>query len=149
MKARVKKMQFLGVQVIVKVRQAYNPSHYIRLNPVCRLNARCISIGRNCMLLFVFPLQDEASWRNHIILMHCFQPQYLCQVNIVALRLIMSFWLMMLWLQDIMHNILMWVTIYDPFTSNLGIDDNWNRLDYPWIFIVPSPFILYLESLLC
>ena len=78
MKARVKKMQFLRVQVIFKVRRAYNPSHYIRLNSVCRLNARCTSIGRNCMLLFVFALSDEASWRNHIVLMHCFEPQYLC-----------------------------------------------------------------------
>jgi len=34
-------------------------------------------------------------------------------------------------LQDIIRNILMCVTIYDLFTSNLGIDDNWNRLDYP------------------
>ena len=42
----------------------------------------------------------------------------------------------------------MWVTIYDPFASNLGIDDNWNWLDYPWIFIVPLLFFLYLESLL-
>ena len=78
MKAWVKKMQFLRVQVIVKVRRAYNPSHYISLNPVCRLNARCTSIGRNCMLWFVFALSDEASWRNHIVLMHCFEPQYLC-----------------------------------------------------------------------
>jgi len=61
----------------------------------------------------------------------------------------MSLWLMMWCLQDIMRNILMWVTINDPFASNLGIDDNWNRLDYPWIFIVPLPFFLYVESLLC
>jgi hypothetical protein len=26
----------------------------------------------------------------HIVLMHCFEPHYLCQVNIVALRLIMN-----------------------------------------------------------
>jgi len=51
-------------------------------------------------------------------------------------------------LQDIMCNILMWVTIYDQFLSNLGIDENWNRLDYPWIFIVPLLFILYVDSLL-
>jgi hypothetical protein len=56
--------------------------------------------------------------------------------------------LMMRWLQDSMRNILMWVTIYDPFASNLGIDENWNRLDYPWIIIVPLPFFLYVESLL-
>jgi hypothetical protein len=43
----------------------------------------------------------------------------------------------------------MWVTIYDPFTSNLGIDDNCNQLDYPWLFIVPSLFFHYNESLLC
>ena len=61
----------------------------------------------------------------------------------------MSVWLIMWCLQDIMHNILMWVTIYDPVTSNLGINDNWNRLDYPRIFIVPLPFFLYGESLLC
>ena len=55
---------------------------------------------------------------------------------------------MMRCLQDNMCNILMWVTIYDPFASNLGFDDNWNWLDYPWIFIVPLPFFLYVESLL-
>jgi len=55
---------------------------------------------------------------------------------------------MMQCLQDIMHIISMWVTIYDPFTGNLGIDDNWNQLDYPWIIIVPWPFFLYVESLL-
>ena len=54
-----------------------------------------------------------------------------------------SFW------QDIIRYILMWVTIYDPFTSNLGIVDNWKPLDYPWIFIVPLPFFLYNESHLC
>jgi len=53
-------------------------------------------------------------------------------------------------LQDLMGNILMWVTINDPFASNLGIDDIWNRLDYPWIFIVPLRFFLfYVESCLC
>jgi len=55
----------------------------------------------------------------------------------------------MMWcLQDSMRNILMWVTIYDPFASNLGSDENWNRLDCPWIFIIPLPFFLYVESLL-
>ena len=38
---------------------------------------------------------------------------------------------MMQRLQDSMRNILKWVTIYDPFASNLGIEENWNRLDYP------------------
>ena len=38
--------------------------------------------------------------------------------------------------------------IYDPFVSNLGIDDNWNPLDYPSVLIVPLPFVL-VESLLC
>jgi hypothetical protein len=52
-------------------------------------------------------------------------------------------------LQDIIRNIVMWVTIHDPFASNLGIDDNWNWLDYPWIFIIPLPFFLYVESCLC
>ena len=52
-------------------------------------------------------------------------------------------------LHDSMLNILMWVTIYDPFASSLGIDGNWNRLDYPWVFIVPLLFFLYIESLLC
>jgi len=56
---------------------------------------------------------------------------------------------MMRCVQDNMRNILMWVTIYDPFASNPGIDQNWNRIDYPWIFIVPSLFFLYVESLLC
>ena len=60
-KARVRTMQFLRVQVTVKVRRACNPSHFIRLNSACLFNARCISIGRNCMLLFIFPLSDEAS----------------------------------------------------------------------------------------
>jgi len=92
MKAWVKKKQFLRVQEIVKVRQTYNPSHYIRLNPACQLNASCTSIGRNGMLLFIFPLSDKALWSIHIVLMHCFEPQYFCQVNIVALRLIMRLW---------------------------------------------------------
>ena len=61
----------------------------------------------------------------------------------------MSVWLIMWCLQDIMHNILMWVTIYDPFAGNHGIDDNWNQLDYLWIFIVPLPFFLFVKSLLC
>jgi len=56
---------------------------------------------------------------------------------------------MMLCLQAIMRNILMWVTSYDPFPSNLGIDESWNWLDYPWIIIVPLPFFLYVESLFC
>jgi len=51
--------------------------------------------------------------------------------------------------QDIKHNILMWVTIYDPFASSLGIDNNWNLLNYLWIFIVPLPFYLYVEFRLC
>jgi len=55
---------------------------------------------------------------------------------------------MMRRLQDSMRNILMWVTIYDPFASNLGIEENWNWLDYPWTFPVPLPFFLYVESLL-
>jgi len=40
------------------------------------------------------------------------------------------------------------VTIYDPFASNLGIDDRQNWLDYLWIFIVPVLFLLYIESCL-
>jgi len=52
-------------------------------------------------------------------------------------------------LQDIIRKILMGVTICDPVASNLGIDDNRNRLYYPWIFIVPLPFFLYVESRLC
>jgi hypothetical protein len=51
--------------------------------------------------------------------------------------------------QDIMPNILMLVTICDPFTSNLGVDDNWNQLDYRWVFIVPLPLFLFVEYLLC
>jgi len=54
-----------------------------------------------------------------------------------------------LFLHDIMRNSLMWVTIYDPFTSNHGIDNNWNRVKYPWIFILPLPFFFYVESHLC
>ena len=68
MKAQVKNRQFLRVQVTVKVRRAYNPSHYIRLNPACRFNSRYTSIGQNCMPLLVFPLSDEASWRIHLVL---------------------------------------------------------------------------------
>ena len=52
-------------------------------------------------------------------------------------------------LQDIMPNIVIWVTIDDPFLTNLGIDENWNRFDYPFIFIVPLLFFLYVESLVC
>ena len=43
----------------------------------------------------------------------------------------------------------MWVTIRYPFTSNLGIDENWNWFDYSWVFIVPLPLFLNVESLLC
>jgi hypothetical protein len=43
----------------------------------------------------------------------------------------------------------MWVTIHDPFARNLGIDDNGNQLAYPFVFIVPSMFFLYVDSLLC
>jgi hypothetical protein len=78
MKTRVKKRLFLTVEVIVNVRRAYNLSHYIRLDPVCQLNAPCTSIGLNCMLLIVFPLSDEASLHNHIIIMQCLEPQNLC-----------------------------------------------------------------------
>jgi len=56
---------------------------------------------------------------------------------------------MMQYLQDIMRNILMWVTIYDPFTSNLRNGENWNRLDYRRVFLVPLLFFFYVESLLC
>jgi hypothetical protein len=52
-------------------------------------------------------------------------------------------------LQDNMRNILLWVTINDPFASNLRIDDNWNPFDYPWIYMVPILFFLYIESRLC
>jgi len=56
----------------------------------------------------------------------------------------------MMWcIQDIIRNILMWVTIYDPFASNVGIVEDWNCFDYPWIFIVPLPVFLYVESLFC
>jgi len=61
MKAGVRTTQFLRVQVTVKVRRACIPSHCIGLNPACLLNACCTSIGRNCKLLFLFPLSDEAS----------------------------------------------------------------------------------------
>jgi len=55
----------------------------------------------------------------------------------------------MMWcLQDVLRNNWMWVTISDSFASNLSIDNNWDRLDYPWIFIVPIPLSLYVESLL-
>jgi hypothetical protein len=37
---------------------------------------------------------------------------------------------MMCYLQDIMCNILMWVTAYDPIASNHGIDKQRNQLDY-------------------
>jgi len=56
----------------------------------------------------------------------------------------------MMWcLQDVMRSILMWVTIYNPFASNLGIVDNWNQFDYPWIIMVPLLIVRYVESLLC
>jgi len=56
---------------------------------------------------------------------------------------------MMQCLHDSMRNILMLVTIYDPFASNLGIEGNWNWLDYPWVFILPLLLFLYAESLHC
>jgi hypothetical protein len=90
MTAQVKTMQFLRGQVTVNVRRASNPSHCIGLNPSCRFNACCTTIDQNCMPLFVFPLSVAASWWIYIVLMRCFEPQYLYSVNIVALRLIMS-----------------------------------------------------------
>jgi len=48
-----------------------------------------------------------------------------------------------------MRNILMGVTICDPVVRNLGIDKNWNRLDYPSVFILSSTFFLYVEYLFC
>jgi hypothetical protein len=63
MKAQVRTRQFLRVQVTVKDRRAWNPIHYISLNPSCLINACCTSIGRNCILLFAFLLSDEASAR--------------------------------------------------------------------------------------
>jgi hypothetical protein len=92
-KAHVKNLLFLKVQVIAKVRQACNPSHYITLYSACWLNFCWTSIGRNCMMLFIFLLSDEASWRIHLVLLHLFEPKYLCYINIVALRLITSLWL--------------------------------------------------------
>jgi len=56
---------------------------------------------------------------------------------------------MMRCLHDSMRNILMWVTIHDPFASNLGTEENWNRLGYPWVIIVRLPLLLYVEFLLC
>jgi len=72
MKARVKKRHILRVQVTVNVMQACNCSHYITLYPACRFNASCTSIGQNWILFLGFLLSAEASWRIHIVLMHCF-----------------------------------------------------------------------------
>jgi len=52
-------------------------------------------------------------------------------------------------LLDMMRNILMRVSINDPFASNLGIDDNWIHLDYHSIFIIPVPFFFYVEYRHC
>jgi hypothetical protein len=41
----------------------------------------------------------------------------------------------------------MWMTTDDPFASNLGMDENWNELDYLWVFFAPFPFLLYFETL--
>jgi len=62
MKAWVRTMQCLIVHVTVTVRRACISSHCIGLNSPCLFNACCTSIGWNCMVLFVFPLSDEASW---------------------------------------------------------------------------------------
>ena len=74
MNARVKTTQFLSVQISAKVRRVGNPSHFVRLNPACQFNSSCTSIGRNYMLLFIFPLSDVALWRIHLVLIHCFKP---------------------------------------------------------------------------
>jgi len=37
----------------------------------------------------------------------------------------------------------MWVSIYDPFVSNLGIDECLNQSDYTWIIHHTLPFCLY------
>jgi len=44
---------------------------------------------------------------------------------------------MMQLLQDMIHSMLMCVMRYDPFASNLDIDENRNWLDYPKIFNKP------------
>jgi hypothetical protein len=74
--ARDKKRQFLRVQVTVKVSRDNKLSHYIRLNSACRFNACCTSIVRNCILLLLFPMSDEASWRVHMVLTRYYM-QYL------------------------------------------------------------------------
>jgi len=55
----------------------------------------------------------------------------------------------MRYLQEIMPNILMRVTIYVPFDSNREIDGNWNWLHYHCVSIISLLFFLYVESLLC
>jgi hypothetical protein len=52
-------------------------------------------------------------------------------------------------LQDIIPIIFMWLKFNHPFASNLGMGNNWNPLDYPWIFTVPLRLTLYIESCLC
>jgi len=53
---------------------------------------------------------------------------------------------MMWWLLDIKYNIIMWLTRYDLFASNLGIDVNLYQFDHHWIVIVPCHFSLYWTS---
>jgi len=43
----------------------------------------------------------------------------------------------------------MWVTTYNPFISNLGIDKNWHRIGCTYVFIIHWLFFLNDECHLC
>jgi len=53
-------------------------------------------------------------------------------------------------LLDIRRKISMWVSMYDPVVTNLGIDKCLNQYHYPWIIHCTFPFFLYpCNYLLC
>jgi len=110
--------------------------------------------GTTCMQpWFLCPPWHDVPLYIHTIVEYCFQPHYWFQVNIVVVRFIMNVcnWtvcnlmvcnltmcnltvcnltvcnLTVCNLLDIMRKIRIWVRIYDPFVSNLGIDECLNQ----------------------
>jgi len=135
-KASGKSRKLLGAHVTVKGRQTSNPSHYIRMNLALLFNACCNSIHQNCMLSIVFHFQMKP--HDIFILSYAllWTPIFILSQH-CKIETHNEFVIQWCGILDNMHNILLWVTMYDPFASNLSIEKNWNQLNYPWIFILP------------
>jgi hypothetical protein len=97
------------------------------------------------MLSFLYPDSDEASWLIHIIWCTTFNSN-------IDEKSTMSNWdlewmcnYIMQCKPDIMHNILLWVTVYDTFVSDHGINLKWNRLNYHY-FPMLNGFLGYANT---